>query len=120
MKKLIDPKEALSVGTRLGLADKAASNYRKFLKGEISYSEFITAATEKIEHPEEQQGMIWWLESQRKSDHSNVTGSGSVFQALIDFDNIVTPYEDEYSEETIEAAQVAHKIIFKDHLIFGA
>lgn len=108
----LNPTHILKINTTIENAENAIQEYMKFLKGKITYDAFVLSYI-KINQNDPMFVLgctLGWLEENRNNHNElNLSSSGSLFTALIDFDNLITPWGEELlSEEEFEYAEKLH------------
>lgn len=108
----LNPTHILRINTTIESAENTIQEYMKFLKGKITYDAFVLSYI-KINQNDPMFVLghtLSWLEENRDNHNNlNLSSSGSLFSALIDFDNLITPWGEELlSEEEFEYAEKLH------------
>lgn len=107
--KKFNPNNILRINTTIENAENTIQEYMKFIQGKITYDAFILSYL-RINHNDPMFVLgytLEWLEENRNNnDKHMLSSSGSLFSALIDFDNRFTPWGEELlSEEEFEYAE---------------
>ncbi len=105
----LNPTHILRINTTIENAESTIQEYMKFIQGKITYDAFVLSYL-RINHNDPMFILgytLEWLEENRdNNDKHMLPSSGSLFSALIDFDNLITPWGEELlSEEEFEYAE---------------
>ena len=106
----LNPKQVEKINNIIETAELTIQEYMKLYKKTITYDTFILNYIKLNKHLPlfDLDGVIAWLEDNRENELL-LTSSGSLFTALIDFDNLITPWsEEELNEAEWEYAEKLH------------